>query len=664
MSQQAACSPEIRNPQGHPPSGISKSASKRGTDWLLRGWISLCLALLLNLFTGLISGPGWYAANPVLRWQTDAFFRGQTALSSSPYDLPHDTVWEHGVQQVWGLGVPAFRFIFEMLARISRQAAFPDRITFLIACAACYWFLIGTFAGPRGKTGLMNASQAGWKIMRVPWILGLLIFAPPFVTLVKARFDFYEEVAAYGYLYSLVLFGGFLRVARGPAVSGLLLLSLWAGLGVWIRPTLLFYGVVTIALAIVIAWRARTGVKVIAGMLLIFGFCGAGLGYSNLKRFGGFAEFGHSLNLESKLNPNTFSLKFNYPFRQEPFLSAAMDQMGSLFFVRKLNGADFYKHGVVWGQSPTFRWHEMYFTTFNLVYLVFFIASVILWLRHFKWLRASWIASHDPQVTKDPDQRPLGCVFGLFTVPWAVLSFVCLFGFYLWSPSLSSRYSVDFLPAVMIGICALVWNVVDLNILREKAQGLQWMVATAAWLAIGIFAARISEGYVHSSTDLAMIQRRALVPLPKKPPEALTRYELGQPDWSARIPFNCDGWNPEDGTVQPAVTLFASDPQCVVLSLFVPGESRITSDDLAPIQAKIGLEYLSRQSVEIQSDKATLVFNGPHRQRYQTGLQVCFLGFIRPEDLGKKNPKLRLASVSFAKTNMAEFASAKMRTED
>ncbi len=137
--------------------------------------------------------------------------------------------------------------------------------------------------------------------------------------------------------------------------------------------------------------------------------------------------------------------------------------------------------------------------------------------------------------------------------------------------------------------------------------------------------------------------------MPDEPPTKLRSYELGKLNPNAELPFNCDGWNLQNGAVQPAVTLFASDPQCVILSLLSSQGSQITDQDLAPIQAKIGLEYLERESIEIQSDKATLVFRGPRRLHYQSGLQVCFLGFIRPEDLGRKSPPLHLASVSFAR---------------
>lgn len=624
--------------------------------WWFDGVIALYLASMLTLLT--LSDVGrWYSANPVLRWQTDAFLHGHLALSASPYSLQHDLAWDHGVQQVWGLGVPAFRFPFELIARVFGLQAFPDRLIFLIACTLCYWFVIRTFTTLQCKTDSSGTTADNWKRMRVPWVLGVLFWAPPFVYLLRVRSEVYEEVIAYGYLYSLVLFAGFLRAVRSPTAAKLLLLALWSGLGAWVRPTLLFYGVVTVGLACVIAWRARMRVAVLAGILLVFFLCGAGLGCTNILRFGGFFEFGHSLNLETGVSWdtwNTYSLKFDYPFRREPFLSAARDELGTLFFNRKLNGMDFYAPDAVWGQSATLRWHEMYFPTFNVLYLALLIGSILIWIAHFaRHCVARGRSAQSPQLPEAMGSARLKSAFAVCAVPWAALSFLLLFGFYLWSPSVSSRYNVDFLPAVMVGISALVWNAFELGYFKAKWQA-RWCFAIAGvWIAIAIFVGRIQSGYYSYTVRLAEIQSAAAVSpsSPGTPPE-LRHYELSSPDLSADIPFNRDGWNLGDGTVQPAVTLFASDPECVVLSVFKPDGTPITSGDIEPIQAKIGLEYLARDSVQLCSTNATIVFRGPRKSRYQRGLQVCFLGFIRPEELGRKSPSVCLSSVSFARSKL------------
>lgn len=92
--------------------------------------------------------------------------------------------------------------------------------------------------------------------------------------------------------------------------------------------------------------------------------------------------------------------------------------------------------------------------------------------------------------------------------------------------------------------------------------------------------------------------------------------------------------------------------QCVILSLFDHGGTPIASDDIDPIHAKIGLEYLAHESVRFGSSDATTVFRGSKNPRYQHGLQVCFLSFIRLRELGQKTPSFCLSSVSFVRSNL------------
>lgn len=620
-------------------------------DRLFCGWLAFCLAFFLNLITGFISVPReWYSYSLYLRQQTDAFFKGHVALDSSPYSLNWDLVWDHGIQQVSGLGVPAFRFAFEALARMFGYRSFPDRVTFLIACMLCFWFLMRTFAGSGDGNGAGSTAE-GWKRIRIFWGLSLLIFAPPFVTLVSTRFEVYEEVVAYGYLYSLVLFAGFLRTVRHPTTSKLLALSLWAGLGVWVRPPLLFYGVVTVGLASIIAWRAQIRRGVVYSFLL-FGICGALLGFSNQSRFGGFAEFGHSLNVTA-LNHNTYALKFDYPFRTEPLFSAARDEMATLFFVHGLNGHDYYRKGIMSGQSSSYRWHEMYFSTFDAGYLFLFLMSALLWFWNFKRIRMIWNANFTTRQrsTREGGATRLEAAHTLLAVPWALFSFGCLFLFYLWSPSLASRYNVDFLPSVMVCISALVWNGFEWNLLRGRREVFFGLGTTLFWLALCIFTAKIDPGYTkRSSLDKNRLDSKMHEPFVIGEPDDLHSYQMGDTNGAVGIPFNCDGWNLDNGQVKPVVTVFVSNPNCIVMSVFGPQGKSLDADDLAPIRAKIGLEYLTLESTEIHSNTATIVFAGPRNPRYQTGLQVCFLAFIHPEDLGRQAPMLHLASIAFTKT--------------
>jgi hypothetical protein len=675
--------------------------------------IALGLTLLLNFATHFIASWGyWYSNSANLRWQTDSFFRGRIVLDSTPNHLRWDLVWDRGIQQVWGLGVPAFRFVFEVLARVFGFGGFPDKVTFLIAYCICALCLIRTFLVDEQMSDAGNGTTDWLKISRNLCAVGLLLFAPPFVTLLRTRFDVYEEIVAYGYLYGLISFVSLLRMAQRPVVSRLVLLSLWAGLGAFIRPTLLFYGAVAWALAMVIAWRARTSRIAMLASALVFCLCGALLCYLNWSRFGAMSEFGHTLNLES-LSNNTFSLKFGFPFQHEPLGPAARDELGSLFFGKQFNGFDFYKQGCIFGQSATYRWHEMYFTTFDAIYLCFFTLSCACWVFGWKRIRATLREfGNGPDPAGNSGGERLDSAFVVLAVPWAAGSFACLFAFYLWSPSMSSRYAVDFLPAVMIGIAALIWSALGFALKhRRTTTALVVCLGVLVWVIFETTTAAISpghgpqgsldavsmrettlltegvvngrEGRLHQlgrpnptiavkRIELSDFGQRRIVEESVSPATSasamatpLRRYEMGKTDDMERhIPYNTAGWNVTNGAVEPSVILFASDPECVVLSLFSPGDGQITRDDIAPIQAKIGLEYLSRESTQIVSNRATVVFRGPQRNRYKSGLQVCFLGFISPTDLGIKVPTVALAGVSFMRTNVVSEKTGALESQE
>src|SRR6185503_11339004 len=84
---------------------------------------------------GLIPAAGtWYSSHLNFRRQTQAMLEGRTAISNRPSDMFWDAAWSNGsVQQVWGLGVPLWRLLFETLARSLGQTGFPDRLAFALA---------------------------------------------------------------------------------------------------------------------------------------------------------------------------------------------------------------------------------------------------------------------------------------------------------------------------------------------------------------------------------------------------------------------------------------------------------------------------------------------------------------------------------------------------
>jgi len=55
------------------------------------------------------------------------------------------------VQQVWGLGVPCWRLLFEAPARVLGQPAFPDRIALVFAMFLLTYAILRTFLFTDGR---------------------------------------------------------------------------------------------------------------------------------------------------------------------------------------------------------------------------------------------------------------------------------------------------------------------------------------------------------------------------------------------------------------------------------------------------------------------------------------------------------------------------------
>ena len=91
--------------------------------------------------------------------------------------------------------------------------------------------------------------------------------------------------------------------------------------------------------------------------------------WTNVVRFGDSLEFGHQLNVQHFFG-SMYATRFDAPFQSEPLPSAVTELFGALFLVNdNLNGMNTYRQNFFPGQSPTVRWREFYFRTFDLSYV-------------------------------------------------------------------------------------------------------------------------------------------------------------------------------------------------------------------------------------------------------------------------------------------------------
>ena len=283
-------------------------------------WLYACLVLpfVLVILTGIIPEWGcWYSIEDRYRMQTSALAESRLSLGSTLSGLQHDNTWSGGgVHQVWGLGIPFLRLPFEMLARVFGFDPFPDQLVlaFWLFCVTFWGCRVVVQAGSLHITGSPGFSQRVDFFSRIV-ALFLLLFFPALITLLSSRMEVYEEALVYTYLYGIAEALTLLWFIRKPRLKGWLILSAMAGLGAFIRPTLLFYGAASVlvgALQLFLnrphpvrdaapkSFLIRLGLPGYSWLWGPFLFLlGGGLLFlTNLKRFDDGFEFGHRLNVQ------------------------------------------------------------------------------------------------------------------------------------------------------------------------------------------------------------------------------------------------------------------------------------------------------------------------------------------------------------------------------
>ncbi len=364
------------------------------------------------------------------RHQTDAFLQGRLSVTDLPIvsgqvqDYAYSAAG--GVQQVWGLGVPALRLPFEAAARVFGFQAFPDRLLWIFFTAIALHFL--------GRA-ILN-----WLRSRFPEVdrtqlfligtLGILLFvlSPPLIGILQTRMAVYEEAIYYSQLFCWPLVALALHIDVAPSRTKLRSLAFMCGLAALFRPTTALF---SIPLALAVLWqqsrRAKTtGVRVSAISFLLLLSLGVGLTLvTNKVRFGAPFSFGHELNFSG--DPvNIRMLRFGQLTPDIPIVDRVRELGGALFFPLNPNGYRFYISKIIMGQSEQIRFREFYFDNFGWVTLLLLLGCSVALVRSMK--SSGSIA-----------RAPL-CVASICGV-------LLISIFYLCSPSLTSRYLGDFSTA-------------------------------------------------------------------------------------------------------------------------------------------------------------------------------------------------------------------------
>ncbi|MCI0561992.1 MAG: hypothetical protein MN733_26185 [Nitrososphaera sp.] len=564
------------------------------------------------------------------RYQTEAFLQGGLSLSQIPIHTDEDMAWTpSGVQQPWGLAAPAWRLPFEIVARTFGNAAFPDRLALATGISTAVFLLIWNLGFQRSTESSLIALPA-WPERLLG--IGLCIVFPPILTLFSGPFNVYEEAVTYGYLYSLGLLSGLVRFCRRPSLLIYLLLALLAGLAGFVRPTVLAFGVASVTISFgcsrLLSWPWRmslSGLGVFAaGVLLLL--------FTNFWRFGSLFEFGHSLQLGS--DHLMYVSRFDSPYRAEPFWRAARELIGAMFFVNELNGFDTYKAGVVAWQSSTPRWRHFYHSAFDWTYLAVLCGCWALVLK--QHIKSRGIRS-------DKKQN----LYCWIILAWSLLSSCLLFLFYLRCVVISSRYVLDFAPAIAVALLGALSglrdNSHDSSTRRTYVSGLLSIVVSW-WLWKGM------TGQNCFPPTPLLCQREVIEAIIGRKAMASTRlpnyYDTGtNGPAKTRIWKNGTGWDTSSGEVGAAIALFIEDPKRVVLDVVRQSDSEPAEGNVLKIRARIGLEDLRLRAVTRTKERTIVTFAPPMREAYQRGIQILFVSFCEPETFARITSPFRLLAV-------------------
>jgi hypothetical protein len=630
--------------------------------WKRLYWVTV-VTLLLMVLTGTIPEWGvWYSVVDWYRPQMNALIEGQINFGTTLSALEHDNTWSGGgVQQVWGLGVPFLRLPFEFAGHLFGLEVFPIRLItgFWIFCVVFWGYrvLVHQYS-PQQRTESKTLEAKSYIFGMVGLLL--LLFFPSLITLLSSRMMVFEEALVYTYLYGIAEALTLLWFICKPRLKGWFILSAMAGLGAFIRPTLLFYGAASMlvgALQLFLnrphpvrdaapkSFLIRLGLPGYSWLWGPFLFLlGGGLLFlTNLKRFDDGFEFGHRLNVQlgDQMFGSMYSTRFDCPWLDEPLVSAGKELFGMLFLPAKFNNGNWYEQNLFPGQSSTFRWRETYLRTYDLsvlgLVLCGFTAGAVVWLRR------------KPNPLEESSDNPAPCSpddgMGYLAL-WSFLAAAPLVGFYLWAPVITSRYMLDFGPAFAVAIFAFYEWVV--RRIKKPKWAILWGFVFLGWLSVEVALSLLSgehgPGWRTSvSHDIALSCWR------RKQPK---NNETG---------FDGLGWNKENGSAQAIVSVFVHDAEFLELELepnqslidemAKKGETNFPQPDPEVIRAKIGLEYLERESITKTEYGCKIRFKGPQRKVYQSGYQVAFLAMIAKEDLGCRYTPWLLKSVRWNMTD-------------
>ena len=603
--------------------------------WLLS---AACVVYVLASFWLLygVEWGRWYSPSPYQRLQVEAFLNGHLALSPNVENLDFDLAWQSkgGVQQVWGLGVPLWKLPFEAGYRVLGKKDCPEIIALLSAVGLLAWYVI--------RTALVIK-----RLWRSP-VAGLLfaylfLLYEPFWNLVLGFRLVYEETCLYACILSMALLVGLVRFTLLRKRFDFFVVCGLAALSGLVRPTHALYGMVAAgfcgSLLIQEWWQQRRGKKdsaqpnqqpllvLFAGWsIVVAGF--AFLAYSNWVRFGSMTEFGHRLTVSGDVI--VYLTRFENPYKQVGFWAAGKELFGWVFLAPLHHAMA--SNALPW-EVPALRWRDVYQYTFDLTWLLLFILGGVAAAGFLgrRWRRrlsiGQWMS-----------RRQTALIVGLGA--WFLASVFGMGMFYLYFPTLSTRYILDFAPGFLAPLLGGM-----LLLVRRRQRFISGLVL--GWLVVqmGLLLFLPNRGLDQRQP---LLSRSEILPLAK--PEDGSRkladfdggYSLTNFPTATGILQNGNGWG-EDGHARAIVQVVVDRPQFIELVTGAPTDTKTNTAEICRAIMD-NLELPMESVVPFHDGTTNLVrvrFGVPERILRQNGdqlLNLCFMSRTTGVDLRSVRP--------------------------
>ena len=480
--------------------------------------------------------------------QVHSLQNGELKLSPHIEALEFDLAWYNGgVQQIWGLGVPLWMWLFEKPAEA--LGGYCSDVTMLLTALGLLLFYTFSAGGMLYKRGVSSEG--------IILFCGFIVFSPPLWIFFWSPNGVYEIAGIYALICGLALLVGVVRYAAERRNIDFFIVCFLAGFSANIRPTYGIYGVAAGAVVLFLSLyerraenRVRVWMRTLSGGLLILGGL-LFLCWSNQVRFGSAFEFGH--NLSHSAANIVYLTRFGNPCEEASLWSLC----GELFFWIFTQ-----PHGE-WLMAPIPRWRDIYQPTFGMTWLVMLILCGVLFCGFIRVYRRALrgnmrhacgrIGTEESGVLSRPVM-----VFSLlffFLLPFLVLAL-----FYLRFATLSTRYIQDFAPALTAGLycgifCAAgrwkkwVWRALYLFLCWKLCFLVTTPAAERRWIKAvlgkdGIFAA---EGKKIADFDGV--------------------YTLENHPVQTEMSPNGQGWNEKSGEAEAIVLLAVDRPEYLELIL-------------------------------------------------------------------------------------------------